>query len=850
MKNALTLIVFWLSVLTLTAQNQPLIVSGTVTNNSNGSPIPNHEVIIHNDSLSGTTGYFYRTVMTDYNGFYFDSIPLQPANFQGTVHIGTMDCQNYLNVYSASYGPQVYVIQHNFSICYSNPACSADFYVAPDSSSNNTFIFDPYGSGNITTWVWDFGDGQSSTITFPASPIVTHTYLLPDSYNACLTVYGSDSSCFDMSCVTLVAGNGGNCIANFTYSDSTNASFFVQFTDLSTSSGGAITSWSWNFGDIHSGASNTSTLQNPSHTFSYPDTYNVCLTIQGADSNCYDRICKTIDVGNNGGCIANFSYSDSTSASSSVQFTDLSQTAGGGPITSWFWNFGDPASGSNNASTSQNPVHTFSVQGNYNVCLTIQGADSNCYDMICKTIYVGGGAGCQAYFSYLVDSISVPAGTPVYFTDHSQGNPTSWTWSFGDGTGSSVQNPVHFYPTNGTYSACLTIYGDSCQDSYCTTIHIGNTPGCSSYFEHTSTYLSVNFQGYISNNNIPQWGTFTWSFGDGTTGQGQSVTHVYAQTGSYPINLTATDSSGCSSTYVEIITLYDSINTHQVYGQVFAGNNFPISTGFVMIFSLDSTANYTPYVNVATLDSMGIYYFTMVPDGNYYIYAIPILPSGYLPTYYGDVLDWQNATVIQLGQSNNPYDIHLLSAYTNPGGNGTINGQINMGQIKSSIVDKVTMILMNNDLQPIYYYKVNNAGDFTFPTLSFGTYYLKAEIPGVTSDIVKVEITQANPVASVTMTFSGNRILGIDGPDAILTAGILYPNPVSSVAYLSVKTDKAMTVQIDLYNLTGQSVVHFEKALDSGGTIIPITVSNLTKGIYTLRVHSDQGINIVRKLIK
>ena len=269
-----------------------------------------------------------------------------------------------------------------------------------------------------------------------------------------------------------------------------------------------------------------------------------------------------------------------------------------------------------------------------------------------------------------------------------------------------------------------------------------------------------------------------------------------------------------------------------------------------MIFSLDSTVNYTPYVNVATLDSMGIYYFTMIPDGDYYILAIPILPSGYLPTYYGDVINWENANVIHLGQAVNPYDIHLLTAYTNPGGNGTINGQINLGQLKSNVVDKVTMLLMDNNLNAIYYYKVNSEGDFTFPTLSFGTYYLRAEIPGVTSDVVKVEISQANPVASVTLTFSGNRILGIDEPSAALTAGTLYPNPVSDVAYLSIKTKKAMTIQIDLYNLAGQLVVHSQKALDSGETTIPVLVSMLPQGIYTLRVHSDEGISIIRKLIK
>jgi PKD repeat protein len=846
MKRTFTLIIFLFAVFSMAAQTQNLMVSGTLTNNLNGSAIPNHEVTIHNDSLAGTTGYFHHTVLTNNSGYYYDSIPLQPANNQGTVHIGTMDCQNILNVYSASYGPTNYNVQHNFSICYSGATCNADFYFYQDSTMANTFSFVPISVTNVSTWLWDFGDGTTATVTFPMNPNVTHTFAgSAVAHNVCLTVY-TNSGCSDTKCQVVTIGSGGTCIANFTYSDSTNIMNPVQFMDLSTTSGGVIISWLWNFGDPASGTNNTSTAQNPSHIYAVAGTYNVCLTIHGSDSSCYATTCKTIALGSSGGCSANFTYTSSPNTQTPVQFADLSTTSGTG-IVSWNWDFGDPQSGINNTSAMQNPTHLFSQVGNYTVCLTFHSGDS-CFDVTCQTIYVGSGAGCQAYYTYVIDSIA-PAGAPVLFTDHSQGNPLSWAWDFGDGATSNLQNPTHTYAANGSYTVCLTIYGDSCQDTYCRTVQIGNTPGCMSYFTHTATYLSVNFQGFITNGNYLQGGVFTWSFGDGTAGQGQSVTHVYPGTGSYTVILTAVDSSGCSSTYAELITLYDSINTHQVYGQVYA-DDFPITSGLAMIFSLDSTANYSPYVNVANIDSMGVYYFTMVPDGNYFILAIPILPGGYLPTYYGDVLEWQNASIIQLGQASNPYDIHLLQAYTNPGGNGTINGQINMGQIKSIVVDKVTMLLMNSQLQPINYYKVNTAGDFTFPALGFGTYYLKAEIPGVTSDLVKVEISDANPVASVTMTFSGNRILGMDEPNATLTAGILYPNPVSDVVNLSLKASQVTTIQVDVYNMEGQTVGHSVKALGTGGTVITIPVGNLAKGIYTFRVHSDQGINIVRKLIK
>ena len=76
------------------------------------------------------------------------------------------------------------------------------------------------------------------------------------------------------------------CAASFNFYQTPNTLTF-NFTDASTSPN-AITSWSWNFGD-----SNTSTSQNPSHTYSLEGTYNVCLTIHD-NHGCSSHICHTV----------------------------------------------------------------------------------------------------------------------------------------------------------------------------------------------------------------------------------------------------------------------------------------------------------------------------------------------------------------------------------------------------------------------------------------------------------------------------------------------------------------------------------------------------------------------------
>ncbi len=146
--------------------------------------------------------------------------------------------------------------------------------------------------------------------------------------------------------------------AAFTYIDQ--GLGVVDFTDQSLNQ---PTSWMWDFGD-----SNTSTLQNPSHTFASSGMYNVCLTATnsaGSDTNC-----QMIDIEVVAAPVAAFTYTDQ--GQGEVDFMDLSTNQ----PDSWMWDFGD-----GNVSTDQNPSHNYATNGMYEVCLivsNIAGADTSC----------------------------------------------------------------------------------------------------------------------------------------------------------------------------------------------------------------------------------------------------------------------------------------------------------------------------------------------------------------------------------------------------------------------------------------------------------------------------------------
>jgi len=122
-------------------------------------------------------------------------------------------------------------------------------------------------------WYWDFGDGTSSNLMNPS-----HSYLNDSSYNVCL--YISDSCGADVSCQMVLP-----CFLPTPSFYSSGNGLQWNFTDNSSS--GSNTSWHWDFGN-----GDSSSLQNPSYTYSTDSTYNVCLTV--TDDCGLQTFCDTI----------------------------------------------------------------------------------------------------------------------------------------------------------------------------------------------------------------------------------------------------------------------------------------------------------------------------------------------------------------------------------------------------------------------------------------------------------------------------------------------------------------------------------------------------------------------------
>jgi len=210
----------------------------------------------------------------------------------------------------------------------------------------------------------------------------------------------------------------------------------VIFTNLS-SPGQSL----WNFGD---NPSLYDTTTNPVHVYSSQGNYAVRLKL--TDSiGCTDSMLKFVDTRHEINAVFGQSVdSICQSGNNNVIFFDQST----GDINSWFWDFGDGST-----STQQSPTHAYTVAGTYTITLIVQEAGLPCTDTAYGAIYVDS----TPYIAVMADRDTVCSGERINFSLDYLETATALTWDFGDGSSLTGLNasPYHSYDNADSYTVSV-----------------------------------------------------------------------------------------------------------------------------------------------------------------------------------------------------------------------------------------------------------------------------------------------------------------------------------------------------------------------------------------------------------
>lgn len=418
------------------------------------------------------------------------------------------------------------------------PSCQGGLFTFSDESTTDVTYGDP-----INSWLWNFDDGNTSANQNP-----THAFDDEGVYGVSLTVE-TVNGCVNE--VTLPAEVSPSPTASFTNSNVCFGEGTV-FTNESFSGGTSSTSnivaWEWDFTD-----GNTSTEENPTHTFANEGTYYPTLTVT-SDNGCTGTVTGEVEV--YALPVANFN-AEMACLSTPTIFSDASVVGGAGSnstITNWDWDFGD-----GNASTVQNPENTYVNGENFDVSLTVT-SNFGCVDSYTDEVAVF----INPTADFITDSVCL--GTTNSFQDVSVADQTNndsvddWHWDFGDNATDTIKNPTHTYDSEGSYQVVLTVTSDKgCSAAITKSVLVYPAPVIDVLIskECLNTPTVFTDQSTVNSgqtsNQIDGW---NWDFGDGNTSVDQHPSYTFDEEGIYDVSLTVSTDKGCSATSILEVTVF------------------------------------------------------------------------------------------------------------------------------------------------------------------------------------------------------------------------------------------------------------------------------------------------------
>ncbi|WP_421763177.1 PKD domain-containing protein [Ekhidna sp.] len=419
-------------------------------------------------------------------------------------------------------GCESIIVQDTFNI---TPAPIADFQADTICLSETLFLTN--NSSNASTYSWDFGDGETSTLIEP-----TKVYADTGTFQITLVAIDASGDCNDTQIQT-VRVNRNPPTPTF---DIESIPFCIgsEISLSNTTSDGSFNSevtYVWTVTDLGEFTSKDVIL-----TFAESGQKNIQLKsiYRSCESTITSQVIEVNDLPT-----PNFSAT-SVCQDESMQFTNQSTNA-----VSYFWDFGDGFT-----STSENPSHVYTTAGNYDVSLTATSANG-CDSEI--TIEVSVSDIPQVNFDF-----EVPCNTEsgVSFTDLSTVNNADivgWQWFVEGVEVSTEQNPTLNFAETGVINVSLAVISSNgCESTYNEDIEIQPSPSP----DFSSTIGCVGEETSFDDMTVSSSTIISWLwFVDGVSYTTENVSHVFDDFGSYEVSLEVTSQNFCAESITKTIEI-------------------------------------------------------------------------------------------------------------------------------------------------------------------------------------------------------------------------------------------------------------------------------------------------------
>lgn len=373
--------------------------------------------------------------------------------------------------------------------------------------------------------------------------------------------------------------------------------------------------------------------------------------------------------------------------------------------------------------------------------------------------------------------------------------------------------------------------------------------------------LLYNFYDNSIGENIRTW---EWDFGDNTIVTAiQNPQHVYDEPGVYNVTLTVSNKISHDD-YFDISTITKAVQVidkgyYHLGGHAKIGG-FPIDYGYAYLYKFNDKDELIP-IDTARIDTLGYYYFYHLLEGEYItrvqLKSNSVFFGQYLPTYFGNCLSWEQARVISLYSNNFECDINFIKKTDAQNGSGLIQGNITYGtggeNPENVPAEGVSILLMDNFETCTHYFESDNDGNFEFEELPLGTYKVHAEIPGkhTIPAVVTLDANNTNFNDLLLIILSNQITFDIKetGSSYLESISDVFPNPSNNRAQINLDVLNPSRLRINIVNATGQLITSEIYQAQQGINRLNLNTDNLSEGMYSILILTEDNYLISRKLI-